>query len=65
MRVWIGAALLSGMMSAAVWAQGAAPAQVTQPAVFVSTRSYMVDAAIFVVLAGGAVFAVCRSSQRV
>lgn len=65
MRVWIGAALLSGMMSASVCAQGAAPAPAAQPPIFVSTRNYMVDAAIFVVLAGGAVFAVCRSSQRV
>jgi len=61
------ASLIAGMLlSAAVWAQGPAPAA-PAPAqtTFVSTRSPLVDGAIFAVLAGGAVFAVARTSSRV
>lgn len=65
MKPWIGALFLGGMMTASVWAQGAAPAAPVQPAPFVSLRNPMLDAGIFVILAGGAVFAVCRTSQRV
>ncbi len=65
MKAWIGAFFLSGIATASVWAQGAAPAPPAQPAAFASARNPMIDAGVFVVLAGGAVFAVCRSSQRV
>lgn len=62
------ASLIAGtMLSAAAWAQGpgAAPAPAPAQAIFVSSRSPLIDAAIFAVLAGGAVFAVVRSSNRV
>ncbi len=65
MKVWLGAFLLCGLMTASVWAQGTAPIPAPTPAPYVSIRNPMVDAAIFAVLAGGAIFAVCRTSQRV
>lgn len=65
MKAWLGAFFLCGVMAASASAQGAAPAPAPTPAPYVSIRNPMVDAAIFVVLAGGAVFAVCRTSQRV
>lgn len=40
-----------------------APAPAPVPVV-TSSRSYVLDAALFVLLAGGAVYAVCRSSRR-
>ncbi len=63
MRALAGAAILCVGLSSSVWAQAAAPAPA--PTVFVSTRSPMLDAALFVALAGGAVFAACRTSNRV
>lgn len=44
-------------------AQQAPPAPAPVPVVTLS-RSYVLDAALFVLLVGGAVYAVCRSSRR-
>jgi len=47
------------------WGQAPAPAPVAPAAPTFATRNYMVDAAIFVGLAGAAIYAVVRSSKRV
>lgn len=65
MKSWMAAILFSGWMTASVWAQGAAPAPAAPTVTYVSSRNPMIDGAIFVVLAGGALFAVCRNSSRV
>lgn len=65
MKTWLGAFCLCAIVSASAWAQGAAPAPAPQPAANFAIRNPMIDAAIFVVLAGAAVFAVARTSQRV
>lgn len=65
MKAWFGAFLLCGLMAGTAAAQGAAPLPPPTPAPYVMIRNPMIDAGIFVVLAGGAIFAVCRTSQRV
>ncbi|ADG66101.1 hypothetical protein Plim_0249 [Planctopirus limnophila DSM 3776] len=53
-----------GDLPSAAWAQPAAPAQPTAPVARpVATISWL-DAGIFAALAGGALFAVCRASNR-
>lgn len=54
--------MLGGMAATTAWGQVAPPPVAPT---MVATRSPLVDAAIFVALAGGAVFAVGRSSKRV
>lgn len=65
MKHLLASMVVGTMLATAVSAQGPAPAPAPAPTVFVSTRSPLVDAAIFVILAGGALFAVCRNSSRV
>ena len=58
-----GLILITGLSVPTAEGQGA-PAPVA-PATVISSRSPWVDFGIFVALAGGAVYAVCRGSRRV
>ncbi len=58
-----GVVLIVGLSLHTAQGQGA-PAPVA-PATVISSRSPWVDFGIFVALAGGAVYAVCRGSRRV
>jgi hypothetical protein len=64
-RLGMGVALCA-LVPLAVWGQAPAPVAPVAPAApTFAARNYMVDAGIFIGLAGAAIFAVVRSSKRV
>lgn len=67
MKRFLASIALTVMIAATAWAQAPAPAPPTPaaPMTYASLRNPMIDGAIFVLLAGGAVFAACRPSSRV
>lgn len=65
MKLFVASVALTMVFGATVWAQAPAPPTPAAPTTYVSLRNPMIDGAIFVLLAGGAIYAAVRPSSRV